>query len=164
MTRYDKAGEPFTMRRFTPPDRPAVDHFYEIFQPKRIAQGMPPEGAHRIRRWLDVILPRGDHLLAERDGVLIGHCMLIPTRDPGVVEYAIYVHHDFRGRGVGTEMNRGAVKMARATGLRRIWLSVEPGNRAAVRSYEKAGFDFLPGTILSMEAEMALDLEPPSPQ
>lgn len=146
------------MRRLVPEDRPALDAFYESFHPKRSAQGMPPEGARRVERWLNIILPRGDHLLAERAGVLIGHSMLMPMRDSQVVEYAIYVYQGFRGRGVGTEMNRVAVEVARAEGMARVWLSVEPGNRAAVRSYEKAGFRFLPGTILSLEAEMALDL------
>lgn len=156
--RRDKDGEPFSVRRFVPDDRPVLDAFYESFHPKRTAQGIPPEGARRLERWLNVILPRGDHLLAERAGLLIGHSMLMPMRDPKVVEYAIYVYQGFRGRGVGTEMNRVAVEVARAEGMARVWLSVEPGNRAAVRSYEKAGFRFLPGTILSLEAEMALDL------
>jgi hypothetical protein len=37
-------------------------------------------------------------------------------------------------------------------------LSVEPGNRAAVRSYEKAGFRRLPGSNWAPEVEMAVDL------
>jgi RimJ/RimL family protein N-acetyltransferase len=159
-TRLDKRNEPFTIRHYTPGDRTALEAFYDAFHPKRAAQGMPPEGARRVERWLDIILPRGQQLIAERRSMPIGHSMLMPMRDTGVVEYAIYVHQDFRGRGVGTEMNRVAVEVARAGGLARVWLSVEPGNRAAVRSYEKAGFRFLPGTILSLEAEMVIDLEP----
>jgi ribosomal protein S18 acetylase RimI-like enzyme len=147
------------MRQYTADDRVALDAFYNDFHPKRAAQGMPPEGAYRVERWLNILLPRGNHLLAERGRMPIGHSMLMPMRDARVVEYAIYVHQDFRGRGVGTEMNRVAVDVARAEGLARVWLSVEPGNRAAVRSYEKAGFRFRPGTILSMEAEMVMDLE-----
>ncbi|CAN5833888.1 GNAT family N-acetyltransferase [soil metagenome] len=156
--RLDKAGEPFSVRSYTRDDRAALEAFYEAFHPKRAAQGMPPEGARRVERWLDIILPRGKQLIAERGAILIGHSMLMPTREPDVVEYAIYVHQHFRGRGVGTEMNRAAVELARAAGLARVWLSVEPGNRAAVRSYEKVGFRFLPGAILSLEAEMVIDL------
>lgn len=159
-SQLDKEGEVFAIRRFTPDDRAALEAFYDAFHPKRVAQGMPPEGSHRVQRWLNVILVRGEHLLAQRGGKLIGHSMLMPMRESGIVEYAVYVHQQFRGRGVGTEMNRAAVEVARAQGLARVWLSVEPGNRAAVRSYEKAGFRFLPGTILSLEAEMVIDLEP----
>lgn len=154
----DKDGGAFALRRFDPADRARLELFYHEFMPKRGAQGLPPDGAHRIQRWLDLVLRTGTHLLADRDGRLIGHCMLIPTRDPGVAEYAVYVHQDFRDRGVGTAMNRATVAVAAAEGLRRLWLSVEPGNRAAVRSYEKAGYRFLPGTVLSLEAEMVVDL------
>jgi hypothetical protein len=35
---------------------------------------------------------------------------------------------------------------------------VEPYNRPAVRSYEKAGFRFVPATIYSPEVEMELPL------
>ena len=42
--------------------------------------------------------------------------------------------------------------------MQRLWLSVEPHNRAAIRSYEKVGFRFLPGTIFSPEAEMEMEL------
>jgi ribosomal protein S18 acetylase RimI-like enzyme len=50
------------------------------------------------------------------------------------------------------------VEVARASGVKRLWLSVEPNNRAAVRSYEKAGFRFVPATIYSPEVEMELPL------
>ncbi len=148
------------MRQYTADDRGALEAFYNDFHPKRAAQGMPPGGRptggalaqHHPAAW--------KQLIAERGCMPIGHSMLMPMRDARVVEYAIYVHQDFRGRGVGTEMNRVAVEVARAGGLARVWLSVEPGNRAAVRSYEKAGFRFRPGTILSLEAEMVIDLEP----
>jgi hypothetical protein len=36
---------------------------------------------------------------------------------------------------------------------------VEPFNRAAVRSYEKAGFRRLPGTLWAPEIEMEASLE-----
>lgn len=158
-TRLDKEGAAFVVRRLAPADRLALAAFYEAFTPKRAAQSLPPDSAVRIARWLDAVVPQGVHLVADRDGRLIGHCMLIPTRDARVAEYAVFVQQDVRDRGVGTEMNRAALEVARTEGFRRVWLTVEPGNRAAVRSYEKAGFRFLPGTILSVEAEMAVDLQ-----
>jgi RimJ/RimL family protein N-acetyltransferase len=48
--------------------------------------------------------------------------------------------------------------VARTLELRRLWLSVEPHNRPALRSYEKVGFRFVPGTIFSSEMEMELVL------
>jgi RimJ/RimL family protein N-acetyltransferase len=107
---------------------------------------------------LDAVLPAGIHLVVERDGASIGHALLVPAGSKGVAEYAVFLHQEHRGRGAGTEVNRVAVDVAREAGLKRLWLSVEPANRAAIGSYTKAGFHFLPGTTLSREAEMEIEL------
>lgn len=156
--RHDKNGTPFVIRPMEPGDRALLEAFYEAFQPKRAAQGLPPEGLPRIRRWLDQVLPAGIHLLAEGEGALLGHAFLVPTGGVGTAEYAVFLRRDMRGRGMGTELNRIAVDAAREAGLRRLWLCVEPHNRAALRSYEKVGFRFIPGTIFSPEAEMEMEL------
>lgn len=104
------------------------------------------------------MLPHGIHLVVEREGELVGHAFLVPTGEEGVAEYAIFLDRELRRQGVGTETNRVAVEAARTAGLRRIWLSVEPHNRPATRSYQKAGFRFLPDTVYSVEAEMELEL------
>ncbi|HEX8319019.1 GNAT family N-acetyltransferase [Longimicrobium sp.] len=157
-TLHDRDGRVFTVRAYTPEDRPALDRFYEAFHPKRAAQGLPPEGAARVARWLDAILPTGTHLVVESEGQLAGHAMLMPTRDDDVREYAIFLDHGVRGRGVGTQVNRFSAEVARTMDVRRLWLSVEPHNRPAVRSYQKAGFRFRAPTLYSPEVEMELDL------
>jgi RimJ/RimL family protein N-acetyltransferase len=154
----DRTGVPFLVCPYHPEAREALERFYLDFEPKRAAQGLPPASAERIARWLDSVLPRGIHLLACRDQQLIGHALLIPTEKEGGAEYAIFLHQDVRGRGLGTELNRIAIETARAAGLRRVWLCVAPHNRAAIKSYERVGFRFLPGTIYSPEAEMQIDL------
>lgn len=154
----DKEGRPFTVRVFLQDDCPALEAFYDAFEPKRGAQGLPPVGADRVARWLNSVLPEGMHLIAETEGVLVGHGLLMPTRQDEVGEWAIFLAREHRGHGIGTGMNRIAVDVSRALGLRKLWLSVEPHNRAAVRSYEKVGFRFLPSAIFSLEAEMELEL------
>lgn len=156
--RRDKSGDAFWIRPFQHEDHPALIEFYERFEPKRCAQGLPPAGRDRVVRWLDSILASGVHLLAHREGPLIGHAFIAPLAAEQAGEYAVFLSAEERGRGVGTELNRAAMAHARAAGFRRLWLTVEPHNRAAIRSYEKVGFRFLPGTIFSLEAEMELDL------
>lgn len=158
-THRDKEGRVFTVRPIGPDDRPRLEAFYAGFEPKRAAQGLPPEGAPRVARWLDTILPSGTHLGVEMEGRLVGHAFLMPTEREGVSEYAIFLHQDVRGKGVGTEVNRRTAEVARTMAVDRLWLSVEPHNRPAVRSYEKAGFRFRPGTIYSAEMEMEMDLQ-----
>lgn len=155
---HDKLGAEYEVRAFHPEDREALHHFYLEFEPKRAAQGLPPKDADRINRWLDSVLPQGTHLLTFRDGKLVGHALLVPTGQDGVSEYAVFLHSEHRGRGLGTALNRAAIDAARAAGLTGLWLSVEPHNRAALRSYENAGFALIPGTIFSSEAEMRLTL------
>jgi ribosomal protein S18 acetylase RimI-like enzyme len=153
----DRAGLPFTVRRYVPEDRPALAAMYAAFEPKRGAQGLPP-AEHGIRRWLDAVLASGTHLVILVDRELLGHLMLLPMITPGRVELANFLHQDIRSRGIGTAINRLALEVARNEGHDRVWLCVEPTNLRAVRSYEKAGFRRLPGTLWSPEIEMEADL------
>jgi RimJ/RimL family protein N-acetyltransferase len=160
VTLRDREGGMFTVRHFRDGDRALLDAFYDAFQPKRAAQGLPPEGPARVARWLGGVLAGGDHLIVEVDGRLVGHAMLMPTGKDGVREYAIFLDQSVRGRGMGTQVNRVSAELARTLELDRLWLSVEPHNRAAVRSYQKAGYRFRPSTVYSPEFEMELDLAP----
>lgn len=159
MTCQDSTGVSYRVRELASADREALERFYAQFEPKRAAQGLPPEGAHRIQRWLDGVLRGGTHIAIESDVGLVGHALIIPMDAPGSAEYAIFLDHAIRGRGLGTAVNRVAATVARERGHRRLWLSVEPHNRAAIRSYERAGFRFHPATLYSAEPEMELRLE-----
>jgi L-amino acid N-acyltransferase YncA len=148
----DREGRPFVVRRYTSADRRALEAMYAAFQPKRCAQGLPPEEG-RIAAWLDRVLAGGAHMVVEIDRELLGHLMLLPMAD-GRAELANFMHQSARGRGIGTALNRIALDVARACGWHTVWLCVEPSNRAAVRSYEKAGFRRLPGSLWAPEIEM----------
>ena len=154
----DKQGRPFTVRRLDAADRRALETMYAAFEPKRVAQGLPPHEPG-IRRWLDRVLATGDHFVVDIDGDLLGHVMLIPV-DAGKAELANFLHQSVRNRGIGTALNRIVLELARNAGWRQVWLTVEPSNRAALRSYEKAGFRRLPGSLWAPEIEMQVDLEP----
>jgi RimJ/RimL family protein N-acetyltransferase len=154
----DKAGAVYEVRPYRTSDRAALEVFYNDFEPKRAAQGLPPKDAERISRWLDAVLGQGTHLLTFDGSTLVGHALLVPTGQEGISEYAVFLHREYRGRGLGTELNRASIGAAREAGLKGLWLSVEPHNRAALRSYEKAGFTLIPGTLFSSEAEMRLTL------
>lgn len=158
LIRFDNAGNPFQIRDFLPSDLEALLRFYEEFEPKRAAQGLPPAEPDRIRRWLASVLGDGLHKVAMRGESLIGHGFVAPTTRAGVGEYAVFIHQDERRVGIGTQLNATMVEAARKHGLTGLWLTVEPLNRAAVRSYEKVGFAFVPGTAFAHEAEMEVKL------
>ena len=156
--RQDRAGGSFTLRPYRDADRAELERFYDEFEPQRVAQGLPPTGRARIERWLRTVLAVGVHIVAHRGDRLIGHALVVPADRPGVAEYAVFLDLAERGKGVGVELTRAAVELAREAGFRSLWLTVEPRNRAAVRAYERVGFRFRPATIFSPEAEMTLDL------
>lgn len=158
MTQTDKLGRPFLVRRYEPADRAALEAMYADFEPKRGAQGLPPEGAAPLRRWLDRVLGHGTHLVVEVDGRVLGHIMLIPM-DGNIAELANFIHQSIRNRGIGTMLNRLVLEIAREDGYRKVWLSVEPSNRAALKSYQKAGFHLMPGSLWAQEVEMEAALE-----
>jgi RimJ/RimL family protein N-acetyltransferase len=152
-TLIDREGRPFTVRRLTADDRPALEAMYLAFEPKRGAQGLPPVEKN-LARWLDRVLAAGEHLGVIVDRELLGHVMLLPIEGDERLELANFLHQSIRNRGIGTAINRIALDIARDRGMKSVWLCVEPFNRAAVRSYEKAGFRRLPGSLWETEIEM----------
>jgi RimJ/RimL family protein N-acetyltransferase len=159
-TPLDREGRPWMVRVLTAADRPALHAMYDAFEPKRGAQGLPPQ-SDAIAAWLDRVLAHGRHLGAFVDGRLLGHLMLLPIADDRV-ELANFLHQSIRNRGIGTALNRIALDVARDMGMQTVWLCVEPFNRAAVRSYERAGFTRLPGSLWETEIEMEVTLWPDS--
>lgn len=156
----DKQGRGFLLRAYEPADRRELERMYESFEPKRAAQGLPAADAGRRRRWLDAVLAAGYHVIVEIDGRMVGHGMLLPFgRDDA--ELANFLHQSVRDRGIGTALNLALLDVGREHGLRRVWLSVEPSNRSAVRSYERAGFRrrFTSGWAPELEMEIFLSLD-----
>jgi GNAT superfamily N-acetyltransferase len=155
----DKTGRPFRVRGFSPADRGPLEEMYRAFDPKRGAQGLPPGDGESIHRWLDLVLRNGTHVLVEIAGEILGHLMVIPM-NAETSELANFLHQAIRNRGIGTALNRIALEIARADGRQRVWLSVEPSNRIAIRSYEKAGFRRTTASLWAPELEMEVQLEP----
>ena len=152
-TYTDKLGEPFVIRPLRAGDPAALREMYDDFEPKRVAQGLPPADDEQRGRWLESVLADGRHLVVEIAGRVVGHGMLLPFDDDGA-ELANFLHQATRDRGIGTALNRALLELARELGLGRVWLSVEPFNRRAIRSYEKVGFRRRPMSPWAPEVEM----------
>ena len=155
----DKTGQPFVVRPLAGDERDALEAMYRDFEPKRTAQGLPPESGEQLHRWMGQVLGTGDHLIVEIDGHIAGHGMLLPM-DAGTAELANFLHQEIRDRGIGTALNRALLALAAQRGYARVWLCVEPSNRPAIRSYEKVGFRRLPGSLWAPEIEMDVEVSP----
>lgn len=128
---------------------------YEVFEPKRGAQGLPPVGRERIVTWLRHLQKDGYNLLALANSHVIGHSMLCPV-DATCAEFAIFLDQGSRNQGIGTGLTAATLAYAEQLNFRNIWLSVETNNRCAVRVYRKTGFQL--SGLFGPEQEMALEL------
>lgn len=60
-----------------------------------------------------------------------------------LIPHALAVHPRFQRRGIGKEVVRDILGIARASGKRTVRLDILGGNTAAVRLYEASGFHFV---------------------
>jgi GNAT superfamily N-acetyltransferase len=108
--------------------------------PRASFQGLPPLRDNQCDRWVEEMACYGANLLAVTcDGEVAGHAGLFPTgREQCELLLAVEPHH--QGSGVGTELLRCLMQVARDGGFDRLWLDVEAGNARARHLYHNFGF------------------------
>jgi len=82
-------------------------------------------------------------LVAECDGHVVGEGIaLLRQHARGITGriYSVAVREDHRGRHIGRDLLAAMLDALRTRGARRVYLEVEPANRAATALYESAGF------------------------
>ena len=157
----DREGRGIEVRSYTGDDDEfeALVEMYAAFDPADRAQGIPPNGESAIRSWLETILA-GDcrNVVAWHGDDAAGHATLV--RDDGSFELAIFVLQAYQGAGIGTRLMEALLAHGAATGVEKVWLTVERWNRTAVSLYEKMGFET--SDAESFELEMTARLAPPA--
>jgi GNAT superfamily N-acetyltransferase len=133
-------GRCLAVRAFDPDDFPAVVEMYKGFEPKRVAQGLPPPDVPRIAHWLDRLQTKSRALLALDDKRVVGHAILCPISD-AAVEYTVFVHQGYRCQGVGSELTHLALDWASEMGFAEVFLTTELSNFPALNLYRKFGFE-----------------------
>jgi ribosomal protein S18 acetylase RimI-like enzyme len=152
----DAEGRTIRLREGSSDDRDAVVEMYVDFDPADRAQGIPPSQEDGIQDWLDRINSAGSlTVLAEHDGDVVGHAMLVPDHEEGF-ELALFVLQAYQGAGIGTALLRTLLGLGADRDVDRVWLSVERWNDAAIAVYKKVGFERTGSA--SFEIEMALRL------
>ena len=136
-----KDGRKVTVRPLRPEDKEGLVRFYAGLTPEVLHWALPPYDRARVERFF------GDQeqlfgLVAECDGSIVGHLHVFryPSRMRHLGELIIYLDQDYGNKGLGTEMMKRALTLARAKGLHRVQLSVIDGNEGAIHVYEKVGF------------------------
>jgi GNAT superfamily N-acetyltransferase len=116
-------------------DREALRAMYQTFEPRPASLGLPPRA--RIDEWLDR-LASSVNFQALVDGKVVGHAVLCPENGTG--EVAVFVHQDYRGRGIGRQLLTTLVEEGRRLGLRRIWGMTELDNVPMLALAHAVGF------------------------
>jgi RimJ/RimL family protein N-acetyltransferase len=140
-TLADREGRELTYAVADEDDREALVAMYLEFDPADRAQGIPPVKEDAIRDWLDSILESDClNVVARHDGDVVGHTTLVPDRH-GQNELAIFVHQDYQGAGIGTELVKTLLGLGQEHGIEEVWLTVERWNDPAISLYRKVGFE-----------------------
>ncbi len=98
------------------------------------------------RRYLRAIrrTPHAAVFVAEADDRIIGRLSLARDSHPAsphVADLGLMVEAGYRRQGIGTALLDQAVEWAREVGVEKIELHVFPHNEAAIRLYERFGFE-----------------------
>jgi GNAT superfamily N-acetyltransferase len=128
---------------------------YKHFEPKRVAQGLPPPDVPRIAHWLDDLQSKSRALLALDGGKVVAHTILCPISDASG-EFTVFVHQTHREDGVGTATGRLTLMWAEQMGFAQVFLSTEVSNVPAMGLFCK--LDFRITSSCGDECEMKLDL------
>ena len=96
------------------------------------------------RAWLQSIAGRYPVIVVEIDGEIIGWAGAGPYRDRecyrGIGEFSMYVHRNWRGRGVGDLLLTGLISEAERLGLWKLLSRIFPFNEASRALCRKHGF------------------------
>ncbi len=148
-------GRELEVRPFVREDFGALVQMYKSFEPKRVAQGIPPPDVPRIAHWLDRLEQKSQALLAWEGNKVVAHTILCPMPADSA-EFTIFVHQDYREEGLGTVLSRLTLGWALHMGFTHAYLTTEISNFRALRLFRKLGFQST--SSYGDEVEMKLDL------
>ncbi len=136
----DKRGEEILVRQYDHGrDREKLIHMYETYDPDYRCLGLPPVKRDAIENWIDYLAENGFSIVAEKDGRIIGHLVIVPTED-NKVDLTIFIHQDYQNRGIGQQMMKLIIDYCKRAGFDGIMLVTERTNMRAIHVYKKLGF------------------------
>ncbi len=138
-----KNGREVMLRLLRSDDKDKLLSMFSNMSENALLWSSPPYDEQKIDRWMGGS-ESGLSLVALSKEQLVGISAVSQFPRPrqiGIGEMIIYIHQDFHGVGLRTEMISTLLALARHKGLHRIGLKVVENNEAAVRLYKKFGFE-----------------------
>ena len=154
----DKKGEPILIKTLDERMEQGLIDMYLAYQPRDSFEGLPPIKDEACAEWVRGMIRNGVNLVALCSaGCIAGHAAIFPI-DRERCELLMVVAPQFQDSGIGTELARSSVHLARELGFEQAWLSVEAHNARARHVYKKCGFNCL-SVQDRRDVEMALNLK-----
>ena len=150
-----RKGRKLEVRAYAGGDLAALVEMYASFEPKRVAQGLPPPDVPRITAWLEQLQKKSSQLLAWDGAKIVAHTILCPIRLPEI-EFTIFVHQDYREETLGTAMSELSLAWSLEMGFSKVLLTTEFSNYRAIGLFRKLGFRT--SSSYGDECEMLVDL------
>lgn len=89
-----------------------------------------------------IIAKGGEIFFALRDGMVVGTCAAIPSNAEEVELAKLAVDESVQGRGLGQQLSEAVIAWARSHGARIVVLVSSTKLAAALRLYERLGFQY----------------------
>ncbi len=170
-----KDGMPVVIRPIRPEDEPLLVKFHETLSERSVslryfhAMKLSTRVAHdRLTRICFIDYDREMALVAERKdpwtgtAEILGVGRLSQLRGvEGEAEFAVLVNDQYQGRGLGTELLRRLLDIARAEKIAIVAADILPDNREMQRVCEKLGFT-LAREVTEPVVRATIDLDAPS--
>lgn len=134
-----------SIREATEDDLDAIRLIYNQGIEDRIATlEHDPKTEYDMKAWFHDRKKRYAVAVAERDGEVAGWVSINPysmrCAYDGVGDLSIYIHRDYRGRGIGHQLLRHAERVAGENGFYKLVLFTFPFNTLGQSLYRRAGF------------------------
>ncbi|RLI75619.1 GNAT family N-acetyltransferase [Archaeoglobales archaeon] len=121
-------------------DKVKLIDMYATFSPDNRCLGLPPTTTTAIENWIEFLVNHGFNVVAEHDRRIVGHLVIVPTKDCKKVDLTIFIHQDYQNRGIGQEMMKIIIDYCRKKGFEGVMLVTERTNSRAIHVYKKLGF------------------------
>ncbi|MEM0214687.1 MAG: GNAT family N-acetyltransferase [Archaeoglobaceae archaeon] len=139
----DRKGEEITIRQYDHSmDRDKLLEMYLNYDPQFRCLGLPPINKEAIKSWVDYLGTNGFAIVAEKNGKIVGHLVIVPS-EKNEVDLTIFIHQDYQNRGLGQEMMKLIIEFCKKAGFNAITLVTERKNERAIHVYRKLGFEIV---------------------
>lgn len=134
------------IRPATAADLPAINDIYNY----EVLHGLAtfdvlPRSLERAQAWLAAHDARHPVLVADRDDSVLGWASLTLYSDrkayENLAEDSLYVHQDFRGRGIGGQLLDALLAAGKAAGLHSVLARITAVNRQSIEMHRRRGFE-----------------------